>query len=181
MSLLIADTDAETLTLGQSSWPMAIGKTGAIDAGQKREGDNKTPLGRYRCEALFYRADRLGHLHCALPSHVITGKDGWCDDSNDGAYNAHIMLPAQARHETLMRNDELYDALIVLSHNRWPAVPGYGSAIFLHVARESAGALAPTRGCLALKRADYLDMLKQLGPRPDIQITARRTGLSPSE
>ncbi|MEO0412892.1 MAG: L,D-transpeptidase family protein [Pseudomonadota bacterium] len=170
MGFLRADTRAGRLHLGPKRWPMALGRAGAIHQDLKREGDDKTPLGRFWCEALYVRQDRMDLPPCALPQHSITQRDGWCDDTGAGAYNQHMTLPSPHAHETLMRDDGLYDALIVLSHNRWPAVPGYGSAIFLHIARETNGSLAPTRGCLALKKSDYLEMLSQLPARCAIHI-----------
>ncbi|MEM7568236.1 MAG: L,D-transpeptidase family protein [Pseudomonadota bacterium] len=170
MSLLRADTTALTLSLTDQQWPMAIGKNGATDARLKREGDGKTPLGRYWLETLYMRTDRIQAPHCTLPTHAMAASDGWCDDPSQSAYNALIKRPYEASHEALMREDVLYDALIVLSHNRWPAVPGYGSAIFLHMAKEDGGTLASTQGCLALRPEDFQTMLTLLPPRAEIEI-----------
>lgn len=136
---------------------MAIGKTGAAPAERKREGDGKTPLGRYRVEHGFYRADRMNAPQCGVPLHAINQRDGWCDAPSDPRYNDHVTLPYEASHESLQRADTLYDLVFVLSHNRWPAVPGYGSAIFLHVAEtQKSGALKPTLGCLALELSELV-------------------------
>ena len=46
-------------------------------------------------------------------------------------------------------------------------VPGAGSAIFLHVAR---GGFLPTEGCVALRRADLVRLLRRVGPGTRMQI-----------
>lgn len=167
---LIANTAAGELHAPAFISPMAIGKTGAVGRSQKREGDAKTPLGRYRVEHGYYRADRLTQPQCGVPLTPIKKADGWCDDPNHSHYNAHVDLPFDASRETLWRGDHLYDLVFVLSHNRWPAVPGYGSAIFLHAAREEGSGLAPTQGCLALPIQTLIALAKHLTPQTYILI-----------
>ena len=72
-----------------------------------------------------------------------------------------MRLPYPASSEELLRDDRLYDIVMVLSHNRRPRIMGAGSAIFLHVARPDFG---PTAGCVALRLAD-LQKLLALNPR----------------
>jgi L,D-peptidoglycan transpeptidase YkuD (ErfK/YbiS/YcfS/YnhG family) len=48
---------------------------------------------------------------------------------------------------------------VVLGHNDDPPVPGMGSAIFLHVAREG---YTPTEGCVALTREDLVALLERV-------------------
>jgi L,D-peptidoglycan transpeptidase YkuD (ErfK/YbiS/YcfS/YnhG family) len=91
-----------------------------------------------------------------LPSAPLSATDGWCDDADDPRYNQPVTLPTAARHERLWREDGLYDIIVVLSHNETPAIPGHGSAIFLHVA---APGYAPTEGCVALALPDLLTVL----------------------
>ena len=57
-----------------------------------------------------------------------------------------------------MRDDHLYDLVIVLGYNDLPRVRGHGSAIFMHLARPG---YTPTEGCIALKRHDLLMLLAQ--------------------
>ena len=88
---------------------------------------------------------------------AIAIADGWCDDPGDAAYNRPVALPYKARAERLWREDGLYDLVVLLGYNDDPVVPGKGSAIFLHIARDDYG---PTEGCVALSRADLLEVLK---------------------
>ena len=46
-----------------------------------------------------------------------------------------------------MRQDRLYDIVVVTDHNMCPRMRGAGSAIFLHIARPD---FAATAGCVAL-------------------------------
>jgi L,D-peptidoglycan transpeptidase YkuD (ErfK/YbiS/YcfS/YnhG family) len=73
----------------------------------------------------------------------------------------------------LWRDDGLYDLVIVLGHNDQPVIPGAGSAIFLHLA---APDYAPTRGCIALARADLESLLSIAGPEDALAICLDRQG-----
>jgi len=72
-------------------------------------------------------------------------------------------------HETLWREDHVYDLVAVLGHNDDPVVSGLGSAIFLHLARET---YAPTEGCVALAQGDFIDLLKAADPESALEIRA---------
>jgi L,D-peptidoglycan transpeptidase YkuD (ErfK/YbiS/YcfS/YnhG family) len=52
-------------------------------------------------------------------------------------------------------------------HNDDPVLPGAGSAIFLHLARED---FRPTEGCVALARADLEALLAVAGPGDALEI-----------
>ncbi|MEL3890489.1 L,D-transpeptidase family protein [Ferrovibrio sp. MS7] len=137
----------------------ALGKGGCKPALEKREGDGATPLGRWPLRLVFIRQDRVAPPRCALPLVPLDSGMGWCDDPADPAYNRPIRLPFAASHEKLWREDHVYDLIVVLGHNDDPPVPGMGSAIFLHVAREG---YAPTEGCVALTREDLVALLERV-------------------
>ena len=71
-----------------------------------------------------------------LPLRAIRKDDGWCDAPDDPNYNRLVKLPYPASAETMWREDHLYDLVAVLGYNDDPVVPGKGSAIFLHLARD---------------------------------------------
>ena len=75
--------------------------------------------------------------------------DGWCGGSAHGRYNCPIRLPSAAGHDSMWRDDHLYDIVGVLDWNFTPRIRGRGSAIFLHLCRPGFG---PTAGCIALRR-----------------------------
>ncbi len=123
----------------------------------KREGDGATPVGRFLLRRVLYRPDRLpAPPPSAQPTEPINPESGWCDDPADPRYNQPLPLPCTASHEKLWRDDGLYDVLVVLGHNDDPPIPGFGSAIFLHVARPG---YLPTEGCVALALCDLLTLL----------------------
>jgi L,D-peptidoglycan transpeptidase YkuD (ErfK/YbiS/YcfS/YnhG family) len=93
------------------------------------------------------------------PFARVGAKDGWCDAPDHGAYNRHVRLPFRASHETLIRDDVLYDFGFVLDWNIVSRRRGAGSAIFLHVAKPG---FPPTQGCVALKRRDLLTLMPHI-------------------
>ena len=158
MDLIVDETPAGwRARFGQEEFRCAVGRSSLIPETRKREGDGATPVGRWRMLRILYRPDRIAEIETRLPKAAITAGDGWCDAPQSPHYNQQITLPFEASHEKLWRDDELYDALVVLSHNSEPVIPGRGSAIFLHVAREN---YEPTEGCVALRRKDLLKVLR---------------------
>lgn len=139
------------------SYTCSIGRGGMIAAGDKREGDGASPIGIWPMKQVFYRADRLAMPQTGLPCTEITQTMGWCDAPDDPDYNRLVRLPYPASHETMWREDHVYDVVVELGHNDSPPRPGYGSAIFLHVAKPG---YTPTQGCIALALDDLLDVLK---------------------
>ena len=129
--------------------PCAIGRGGL--SADKREGDGATPRGTHRIIGMLYRPDRLVRpTDWALP---IGPSDLWSDAPDDTDYNHMVRAPYPHSHERLRRADPLYD-LVILTGWNWPhAVPGRGSAIFLHQWRAPH---YPTAGCIAFARGDLL-------------------------
>ncbi|MCY0148996.1 L,D-transpeptidase family protein [Hoeflea sp. G2-23] len=140
---------------GPLSFSAALGRGGVRTF--KREGDGATPRGLMSVVSGF----RSGSKRFAVPSPValrrVGRRDGWCDAPAHGAYNRAVRLPFAASHETLIRSDALYDAVLVLNWNYQSRARGRGSAIFMHVARPG---YAPTEGCVALKWRDLVRLLK---------------------
>ncbi|MFY2823123.1 L,D-transpeptidase family protein [Ruegeria sp. MALMAid1280] len=129
-------------------FPCSIGKGGLSNT--KREGDGATPTGMHHIVGMFYRPDRIAKpCEWAIP---IGPRDLWSDDVRDDQYNNLVTAPHAFSHEKLRRADPLYDMVLVTDWN-WPnAVPGHGSAIFIHQWRRPG---YPTEGCVAFRR-DHL-------------------------
>jgi len=90
--------------------------------------------------------------------------DLWSDDVRATDYNSMVRAPYAGSHEVLRRADPLYD-LVFLTDWNWPdAVPGRGSAIFIHRWRRP-GFL--TEGCVGL-RPDHLAWIA-----PRVQFSTR--------
>lgn len=145
----------------------ALGPSGVIEAAEKREGDGATPLGVWPIRRVHYRPDRVEAPRTQLPVSPLSPSDGWCDDPKDAAYNQPVTLPYEASCETMWREDELYDVVVILAHNDDPPAPGLGSAIFLHCAKPGYPA---TQGCVALAREDLLELLAAAKPGDAIEV-----------
>ncbi len=144
----------------------ALGHGGITDS--KKEGDGATPIGIFALRSLYFRQDAIKTVSTALKTTVITQEMGWCDDLDDANYNLPVPLPYNARHEALWRDDSVYDLIVPLGYNDGPIVPGSGSCIFMHVAREN---YTPTEGCVALSRRDLLQVLAEIDLTTQIEIS----------
>lgn len=130
-------------------FPCAIGRGGITT--RKREGDGATPAGTHGFIGLLYRPDRVARTR--LPDWALPAgpPDLWSDDPRDPDYNLMVRSPHPYGHERLRRADPMYDIILLTDWN-WPrAVPGIGSAIFVHLWRKPRH---PTAGCVAFARAD---------------------------
>ncbi len=159
--------DDGVFELGGRRTRCALGRSGVIEAADKREGDGATPLGLWPIRRLLYRPDRGLAPLTALPSSPIAPDDGWCDAPGDPAYNQPVKRPYPASNEAMWREDAVYDLVGVLAHNDDPVVSGLGSAIFLHLARDG---YAPTEGCVALSRPDLEALLTLAAPGAAIAV-----------
>ena len=134
-----------------------VGRGGVVT--EKREGDGGTPVGVHRIVGMLYRPDRM--LRPADWAVPIGPSDLWSDDVRDSDYNHMVRAPHGFGHEMLHRADPMYDLILIVGWN-WPhAVPGRGSAIFLHRWRRPG---APTAGCVAMAAADLLWIAQRLRP-----------------
>lgn len=159
---LFTKSDASTtgfLTYKNMYFPVALGRSG-IRAG-KKEGDGATPFGAWVYTKVLYRPDKLRRPQTPLHAEPLRRNNGWCDAPGDRNYNRQVTLPYAASAESLWRNDQLYDVIVVLDYNRMPRSRGRGSAIFIHVAHPS---LSPTEGCIAMRREHLLRLLRMLTP-----------------
>ncbi len=146
----------------------ALGKGGVLSQEEKTEGDGATPTGRYPLRRVLYRKDRLAEPQTCLSVHEINKTDGWCDDPASPAYNRPVELPFEDSCEDLFRTDHIYDIIVILGHNDDPPMPGKGSAIFFHIARDG---YKPTEGCVAVSRDDMLEILKEISPGTHMEIS----------
>jgi len=166
--IISVDTSARTVSFEGKTYDCAIGKNGVIAEADKREGDNKTPLGRYPLRYGYYREDKLDKPESVLDMTASTKQMGWCDALDHPDYNKPVTLPFDASHETLWRDqDDCYDIVVVLGHNDTPPISGMGSAIFMHVAKKG---YSGTEGCVALTKSDLVTMLQNISKNTIIEI-----------
>ena len=181
-SIVVRPTNAHAtagkLTYKDRAFLCALGRSGVIPASDKREGDGATPAGRYPLRRVWIRKDKFpeGMPRCeGLEVRITSVLDGWSDDANSANYNRPIVLTfdeagkdvTKESHERLWHEDDLYDVVVEIGYNDNPPVPGKGSAIFMHVAREK---MTPTDGCIALQKSDLVDLIGMIEPGITIQI-----------
>ena len=155
-----------TLQIDEFYFKCCIGKKGL--ARRKKEGDYKTPLGIFKIERLFFRKDRIKKPKTSLETIEIRKNMGWSDDVNyPKKYNRLIKINNKIKHEKLRRYDSKYDLFIPISYNRKNPKVGLGSCIFIHLTKN----YKPTAGCIALKKKDFLIMLKLIKKNTKIRIS----------
>jgi L,D-peptidoglycan transpeptidase YkuD (ErfK/YbiS/YcfS/YnhG family) len=143
----------------------ALGKGGIKK--KIKEGDNITPEGIFKITKIYYRADRIKKMHSPIKKIKIKRNMGWCDDPKSNFYNQQVKLPNKFGHEKLYRNDKLYDIILVLDYNTNPIIRNKGSAIFVHIAKNS---YKKTKGCIALKKENLIKLISQIKINTKIKI-----------
>ncbi len=143
----------------------ALGKAGI--AKKSTEGDQITPKGTYKIIKIYYRKDRIKKITSKFKLFEIKKNMGWCDDPKSKNYNQLIKLPNEYNHEKLYRKDNVYDLILVLNYNTRPIIKNKGSAIFIHIAKKN---YKKTAGCIALKKANLIELLKKINKKTRITI-----------
>ena len=77
----------------------SIGKRGLTR--KKREGDLKTPRGKFKFKLLLYRKDRIRRIRCKIKRKIIQKNMGWCDNPNSAYYNRLVKLSFEKKAEKL--------------------------------------------------------------------------------
>ena len=163
------------LKVGNKTFGCQLGLGGRNYPSKKIEGDKTTPIGKWYIVSLYYRPDRVLRPKLknknVLKINRITKDCGWCDDNRSLNYNKHVKITnfpsLNFNYERLWREDNVYDLIIVISHNIKPTIKNKGSAIFIHC---SFSDKRNTMGCIALKKKDILTLLKNLTANTFIKI-----------
>jgi L,D-peptidoglycan transpeptidase YkuD (ErfK/YbiS/YcfS/YnhG family) len=150
-------------------WRAWLGRSGL--SAHKHEGDGATPAGTFRLGDTMYGIAPDPGVNGAY--HRLVCGDWWDEDVRSPAYNTFRHVACGTRpsfggdSEALWRIAPQYRYFAVIEYNTGPAVPGRGSAIFLHV---SAG--RPTAGCVSLPEAQLVQVLRWLRPaaRPVVHL-----------
>ena len=155
----------ETLIFDDYVFRCSIGKKGTTK--NKIESDKKTPKGIFSIGDLYFRRDRNSKPETKLKCIPIKKYMGWCDDINDkNNYNKLVNIKKKVKHEKLFRKDTKYDYLIPISYNTKNIKLGKGSAIFIHLTKNYKSTL----GCIALKKEDFLILIKIIKKDTKIKI-----------
>ena len=163
--MIILVKNKHTLQIDEFKFKCCIGKNGSTY--NKKEGDRKTPRGKFKIENLYFRKDRIKKPSTSLKCIEIKKNMAWCDDINfPKKYNKLFKIEEKIKHEKLKRKDNKYDLLIPIKYNFKKPIPGKGSCIFIHLTKN----YKPTAGCIALKEKDFLIMLKLIKKNSEIKI-----------
>ena len=134
-----------------------------------REGDGTTPLGTFGIGPTIYGLDPNPGVHLAY--HRLRCGDWWDEDLTSPTYNRfrHVDCgttpPFGCSSEALWRSTVAYREFAFVEYNAAPAIPGRGSAIFLHDDRGHA-----TNGCVSLPRLQLIGIMRRLRSGAAIQI-----------
>lgn len=144
------------------------GRNGVAAAGEKHEGDGRTPPGIFPLGFVFGYGN---NIDSRMPYRQMTPEDVWVDDTDSPEYNILTKKgKTTARsYEEMVLPDDRYKYGIVVEYNTGPVVAGAGSAIFIHVWKDEN---IPTSGCVALSEENILKLIGWLDPakKPLISI-----------
>jgi L,D-peptidoglycan transpeptidase YkuD (ErfK/YbiS/YcfS/YnhG family) len=167
ITVVAASSTATTATLTAwaregTTWRAVFGpmtaNVGSQGVGQASESTSKTPAGVFGLTESFGIQANNG---TRLPFFQVDDSDWWVSDSASPEYNKHYRCAVgtcpfnEAAGERLKAAGAVYNHAVVIDYNRDPAVPGAGSAFFLHVSNGR-----PTAGCVSIP-ADQLDNIMQ--------------------
>ena len=160
--VFVADGEPIPVVLGRSGlgWGLGLHPEG-LEGPVKQEGDGRAPAG------VFELGEAMGYLSAApggsrWPYQSSTGRV-CVDDPASPFYNRIVgpeVPPGWKSAEKMVRNDSLYEWLVLVRHNPKP-VAGAGSCIFLHVWRATD---KPTVGCTATDADALLGLIGWLEP-----------------
>jgi len=148
-------------------WAARIGSRGV--SSQHREGDGTTPAGLFGFGPVIYGVAPDPGVRYRY--HRLVCGDWWDEDPASAGYNEfrHVGCGTRpsfgAGSEALWRSTRAYRHFALIDYNVDPAVPGRGSAIFLH-----ADTGYPTNGCVSLALPELVRVLRWLRPGSDPSI-----------
>lgn len=149
-----------------------VGSNGVVPGSTRRQSTYTTPSGTYTLTEGF--GVEAGGTN--MPYTHVDSTQWWVEDPESKFYNSmHTAAGADfpltesgdRGSEHLINYPTQYAKALVINFNRWPAVPGRGAGIFLHV--NGSGA---TAGCVSVPRAtmDRIMSWVQPGAHPRIAI-----------
>jgi L,D-peptidoglycan transpeptidase YkuD (ErfK/YbiS/YcfS/YnhG family) len=153
---------------GNGTWSVAYGPypawVGSEGIGTASEYHSRTPRGTFTLTQAFGRLANPARP-TNLPYHLSQPNDWWVSDVNSSQYNTLQNCVKSACpfntsvSEHIYYEVPYYNYAVVMDVNRWPAVPGGGSAYFLHVTDHT-----PTAGCVAIDQANLIKVMRWLDP-----------------
>lgn len=156
---------AHDISIGANgvAWPSTI--DAPANAVIKKEGDKRSPAGRFALSQSFGRAAATQAKYILMPYQQIGANAQCIEDRSSSFYNQIVwdnstVLPDWDQDDRMLRNDDLYDWGIFVEHNT-EKTPGKGSCIFIHIWR---GDGKPTAGCTAMSKKHLTQLVYWLDP-----------------
>lgn len=164
---------------GSSGWKAVlsdgagrVGSNGVVDGATRKQGTYTTPTGTYTITEGF--GVEAGGT--SMPYTRVNSSHWWVEDPESKYYNSMhsaegadfpLTEAGDRGSEHLVNYPTQYAKALVINFNRWPATPGRGAGIFLHVNGQGA-----TAGCVSVPRAtmDRIMAWIQPGAHPRIAI-----------
>ena len=149
------DTAAGRTYKLQLSVPAKLGKNGLY---KTKEGDSKTPVGIFKMNTPFGRADKLE----GFPDNYlkVDANYYWDGDSESSLYNKMVNASVykafdKSKSEHIVDYGAYYNYCIDTGYNA-DCTPYKGSAIYLHCVVNNEN----THGCIAIPEADMIRIMK---------------------
>jgi L,D-peptidoglycan transpeptidase YkuD (ErfK/YbiS/YcfS/YnhG family) len=149
-------------------YPARVGRNGLRR--NRREGDGTTPIGTFGIGPVMY--GNLPNPGVKFRYRRVVCGDWWNEDPASPTYNSfrHVACGRRPTFRVsgpgMWQSPRAYPYLAVVEFNMHPVIPGRGSGIFLHA--QTGG---PTNGCISLRRAHLVRVLRWLSPRASPRIT----------
>ncbi len=143
----------------------AIGRSGTRPLAARTEGDGSTPAGVFPLGRAHDADGEFGAFGTgddpgvAVGWHRITAADWWCATADHPDHDRLTEARRGPDDEHLASVGPPYEFAVLIGTHSPNA-----SAIFLHVATEHLGRLAPTAGCVAVRRDDLVELVGRLTP-----------------
>ena len=142
-------------------WQVHLGFAGV--SAHHHEGDGTTPEGAFGIGPVMYGIEANPGVRFGY--HLLVCGDWWDEDPTSAGYNTlqHVPCgttpPFGGSSEALWRSTRAYAHFALVEYNVDPAVPGRGSAIFIH--RDLGH---PTHGCISLPPDELVTLIRWLSP-----------------
>ncbi|MER7174560.1 L,D-transpeptidase family protein [Streptomyces mesophilus] len=141
-----------------------VGSKGVVPGSTRRQGTYTTPGGTYTLTEGF----GLEPGGTSMPYTRVNSTHWWVQDPESKFYNQMrteagadfpLTTSGERGSEHLVDYPTQYAKALVIDFNRWPATPGRGAGIFLHVNGKGA-----TAGCVSVPRATMDAIMRWIKP-----------------
>ncbi|MBT2367761.1 L,D-transpeptidase family protein [Streptomyces sp. ISL-10] len=147
-----------------------VGSNGVTDGATRKQSTYTTPTGTYTITEGF----GVESSGTAMPYTKVNDSHWWVQDPESKFYNQMhtaegadfpLTETGERGSEHLINYPTQYAKALVINFNRWPAVPGRGAGIFLHINGKGA-----TAGCVSVPRATMDQFMGWVKPSANPRI-----------